>query len=645
MEFHTFPLLRGAASVAHQTKPISTGKHMSSIPGNTSTTEVLDIGEVINSNITGSTDADWFRVSLTSGLSYGFTVAGAGGPGIGMPDPDVALYDSNGTSLVNSTNFSSNSATITFDAVTTGTYYVGVYDSGSDAGNFNLSWVATDNIKNNTTTTRTMLPGQFVSSRIDVAGDSDWVRVTMTAGLHYGFTGEAGGGADFLEDIDLTLYNSFGNSIANSVSFSSTTNALNWLATATGDYFISASDTGSDTGSYILRWITTDTILNNTATTQTLARNASLASRIDVAGDRDWVSVTMVEGLSYAFQVAANGTSGLSDGDVFIRDSAGNIIASSSNFSSSVYTLGYTAAATGTYFIEVGDTGSDIGAYILRNLGLDTVFNNTSTQLSLRDGTRLSGRIDVEGDSDWVNFAAEQGVTYVFTLTGTGAVGELEDVRLILRDANGNLISSVIGATGTLSYTATTDSALFIDVQGQSFADKGAFVLSVVSTAPTLTGTAANDRLTGGANNTVINGLGGNDFMDGGAGNDRLLGGIGLDTLIGGDGNDTMLGGDGVDSLSGGAGNDNLNGGVGNDLLRGGLGMDRFVFNAGDGSDRILDFQDGADRIVIDSGATSIAGLAITQVGDNVRIVFGTTTILLDNMDRADITAADFLFI
>jgi serralysin len=621
---------------------------MSSIPGNISTNEVLSVGEVINSRIDGTGDADWFCVeNLIAGLSYGFTVTGLGGPGVGLPDPDIALYDSAGSLLISETNFSTSATTLWFSPTQSGNYHVGISDTGTDSGGYRLSWIATDNIQNNTGTTRTILAGQTQASSIDVNGDSDWFRVdNMTAGLSYGFVGQAGGGLDLLEDIDLVLYDAAGNAVVTSTNFSSSTNQLNTLITTTGRYYIEVDDTGSDTGSYRLTWIATDTIVNNTTSALTLARGASLSSRIDVAGDSDWVKVSLTAGLSYGFQVSSNGTGGLPDGDIFVRDAAGNAVWNGPNSSFSTFTVGVTPATSGTYFIEVRDGASDIGAYTLRNLGLDNTVNNSATQLTLRDGSRLAGRIDVEADSDWVSFNGEQGVTYVFTLTGTGALDELDNVRLILRDANGNQIgNSASGTTGTLTFTATTDSELFLDVQGQAFADKGAFVLSVVSTAPTLNGTNANDRLTGGAGNTVINGLAGNDLIDGGVGNDRLLGGVGLDTLIGGDGNDAMVGADGVDSLSGGAGNDNLNGGIGNDLLRGGLGLDRFVFNTGDGSDRILDFQDGADRIVIDSGATSIANLSFTQVGDALRIVFGTTTILLDNTDRADITAADFLFI
>jgi serralysin len=628
---------------------------MSSIAGNTSTSETLSVNEVVTSTIDNSADADWFKVSLTTGLTYGFTVAGFGGPGIGMPDPDMFLYDPTGSAvLVNGSNGSSGTNSFSFSTVTTGTYFIGISDNGfADTGQYRLSWVATDTIVNNTNTTRVLGVGQTIASKIDVAQDSDWVKVTLTEGLSYAFVASAGGGSDFLEDADLFIRDANGNIIpgGNGSNGSTTTNYLSLLIQDSGTYFVEVSDNGfNDTGTYNLNWVATDNIVNNTATVRTLARNASVNSTIDVRQDADWFKVTLTEGLSYGFQVAGRGTAGLADGDLFLRDATGNIVpgGNGSNGSTSVNTLGYAATASGTYFIEVSDNSfNDIGAYVLRNLGLDTDFNNTSTDLSLRDGTRMFGNIDVEGDSDWVKFRAEQGVTYTFQLTGVGTADDLESVRLILRDSNGNAVPFVgqgSGETGVVTYTATTDSNLFLDVQGQVFANKGEFRLSVVSTSPTLLGTAAADKLTGGANNTVINGYGGNDVLDGGAGRDRLLGGLGTDTLIGGDGADTLVGAAGADSLSGGTSADSIEGGTGNDVLRGGLGADKFVFGTGGGTDTIRDFEDRTDLIEIESGASRYSSLQIRQWGDDVRVQFGTVTIFIENTDRGDISAADFLF-
>ncbi|WP_343651662.1 calcium-binding protein [Herbaspirillum sp.] len=64
----------------------------------------------------------------------------------------------------------------------------------------------------------------------------------------------------------------------------------------------------------------------------------------------------------------------------------------------------------------------------------------------------------------------------------------------------------------------------------------------------------------------------------------------GDDTLSGDGSSNYMLGGDGNDRLYGDAGNDTLVGGKGNDYLNGGIGNDIYVFNQGDGTNTISDY-------------------------------------------------------
>ncbi|WP_456400303.1 calcium-binding protein [Persephonella sp.] len=64
----------------------------------------------------------------------------------------------------------------------------------------------------------------------------------------------------------------------------------------------------------------------------------------------------------------------------------------------------------------------------------------------------------------------------------------------------------------------------------------------------------------------------------------------GDDSLQGSYDNDTIYGDAGNDYINGGLGDDVLIGGKGNDYLEGGEGNDTYVFNLGDGNDRIYDY-------------------------------------------------------
>ncbi|MDH4305452.1 MAG: putative Ig domain-containing protein, partial [Nitrospira sp.] len=180
-----------------------------------------------------------------------------------------------------------------------------------------------------------------------------------------------------------------------------------------------------------------------------------------------------------------------------------------------------------------------------------------------------------------------------------------------------------------------------------------------------------NDHLYGADGGDTLQGLGGDDYLQGDGGDDTLDGGSGADRMIGGQGNDTYLvdntgdrvtegldngsdtvqssvsfvlaenledltltgtsdlngtgngldnlitgtsgmnrleGKGGVDHLIGNGGNDILIGGTGDeDLLEGGIGFDTYLYNAGDGLDRIEDSD--ADGVIKVNGQVLAGGV------------------------------------
>lgn len=185
-----------------------------------------------------------------------------------------------------------------------------------------------------------------------------------------------------------------------------------------------------------------------------------------------------------------------------------------------------------------------------------------------------------------------------------------------------------------------------------------------------LYGGAHNDRIYGGLDNDVLFGESGKDVLFGDGGNDSLYGGADDDILYGNDGNDKLygengadklFGGAGKDTLSGGSGDDRIYGGTGNDTLSGGSGKDIFFFGKNEGTDRILDFQSGIDRIFLDKEmlgylpGPSSGGEAgkipyatgaldseakVVQQGSDVKITFHSTQIIVDDARAADVKAA-----
>ena len=190
--------------------------------------------------------------------------------------------------------------------------------------------------------------------------------------------------------------------------------------------------------------------------------------------------------------------------------------------------------------------------------------------------------------------------------------------------------------------------------------------LSGNGAANVLSGRGGNDRLLGGGGNDSLDGGTGNDTLEGGAGTDRIVfdtnanirvslattalqtTGAGRDKIIGveqiqtGGGDDRLTGNAGKNLLIAGAGDDRLTGGSGSDILTGGAGEDVFVFARRQGSDRITDFEDGIDTIHI-SGAR-FAGLTIEYAGNDTKVSFGGTTILVKDVYYIYLDETDFTF-
>ncbi len=114
---------------------------------------------------------------------------------------------------------------------------------------------------------------------------------------------------------------------------------------------------------------------------------------------------------------------------------------------------------------------------------------------------------------------------------------------------------------------------------------------------------------------------------------------------LSGDGADNRLAGRaGHDRLSGGDGADTLAGGQGRDTLEGGTGPDLFLFARGDGTDRIVDFEPGLDRIAL-AGVTALAQIAFRAVEGGTRIAANGIVVFVDGIDPETLSdPGNFLF-
>ena len=208
-----------------------------------------------------------------------------------------------------------------------------------------------------------------------------------------------------------------------------------------------------------------------------------------------------------------------------------------------------------------------------------------------------------------------------FAVTGTFPTNFGEDLQLLWQ------ISRQFGQTGTVDFATLTSLA----VTSLEISDAAGQVLT--SIANPLDGTPVTWTVDGRAFDEVLmDDPFADNVLNGSGGLTRsVLAGLdGSDALNGFGGADRLFGGTGNDLLNGGAGADRMDGGRGRDGFTGGAGRDVFVFNLGDGTDRITDFAEGVDRINI-AAAASLSDLQFTRVGADVQIDFRTIHITVED--------------
>ncbi len=299
---------------------------------------------------------------------------------------------------------------------------------------------------------------------------------------------------------------------------------------------------------------------------------------------------------------------------------------------------------------------------------LDGLTQTPDTELRLfdADGNELAANNDGAASDEvfsrdpFLAFTASEAGTYY---VGVSQLGNRNYDPFTVRSGSGWTFPEVGVFYGDYELTATliegnngqppTDG----DITGTDAAD----TLIGDTTANTINALGGDDTVAGDLGDDIITGSGGDDILrgdlndrttqdDGIGGNDIIFGGEGSDRIGGKSGNDILSGDAGDDFIWGDAGDDIIMGVTGDDILvgdnfSGGSGSDLFVFGNGDGTDTILDFEVGSDRIGLVEGELTFGDLTITQDGRNTLLGIadsGEVIAKLHNVQASALTESSF---
>lgn len=597
-----------------------------------------------------SNDSDWYRVTLKDGLSYGFTVTGDGGS-FSLDDADLRLRDANGTIL----DTENDGNQLAYRAKGGGTYYVEVADGytwdNEAEGDFILSSVMSDRIRNDRLTTSVLRDGHALDGRTDVIGDQDWYAFSAVAGRTYTFA-MTQKKADSSGSHLLILRDADGQQI--DYDLSSETATITWKATTTGRVYLDAgpSNYSDFTGDYGLSVVSDSRVLNGTAGNDRMT-GGSVSNLMNGLSGNDRLyggagNDTLAGGTG---NDTLNGGAGvdtaLFEGRAAIRVDLNKTGAQNTGQGRDTLAL-IENVTSGSGHDAL--TGNRLANALNGGAGNDTLKGNAGNDII--EGGAGNDILDGGSGRDTAVFSGKAAATASLAISGTQNTGHGRDKLMSIENLAGGGGGDRLTGNG------------------------GANTLTGNGGNDTLRGGGGDDRLSGGSGNDVLDGGAGRDWIvfdtraritvdlsrtttqntgegrdrianieniETGSGSDRLTGNGGKNLLVSGAGNDVLNGGGGADRLNGGTGDDRLTGGTGNDTLTGGAGADLFVFSRGGGRDHVMDFENGVDQFRI-TGSYDFDDLSIGGSGSDTVIRFGGTTITLHDVYSWHIDRSDFDF-
>ena len=482
-----------------------------------------------------------------------------------LADPYLVLRDGNGTFMEQDDNGGTDvDASISFTPETSGTYWMEVRSFGTDpAGTYTVSAAEAGSatppgggdgesspvveeetdFAANTSSTGTFSDGETVEGELAASNDIDWVSIELTAGQVYTFdlTG-ADSGDGTLADPFLVLRDANGNFVDQDDDGGSGSNAhITFTPSTSGTYWLDARAAAGETGTYALRATVMDEtsdFAGNTTSVGSVAVGEDTTGTFSSSSDRDWISVQLIAGDSYTFDLEGEGTGRgtLLDPFLILRDSNGTFISQDDDSGILINSqITYTPSTSGTYWLDARAADNGTGTYTLSAaLTSDDYGNDISSNGSVQAGSSVTGNLETDSDRDWFSVQLTAGQDYTFNLEGADTDGgTLLNPVLSLRQENGVFINQDDDG-GTLlnsqiTYTPTTSGTYWLDARS-SDNDPGTYTLSVatVGSSPPADGGDGGDDGGDGDDGDDNGGSGGGGSDDNGGNDD---GGSGSDPV------------------------------------------------------------------------------------------------------------------
>ena len=422
------------------------------IAGGTSTTASLGTASPQSSTIDGAGDQDWFRVSLTSGNRYDFTMSPSAGSSL---DCYLRLLDSNGTPIAFNDDPVNATSHISYSATNGGTFYISAQGTLSSIGAYTLSVTAA--------------PAPTV---ISGTSGNDLITGGALNETLYGYAGndtiDGGAGAD-------TMIGAIGDDV--------------YYVDNSNDVIVEVGSQGTDSV-----FASASFILNANVENLTLTGSASIygfGNNLDnmITGNS---GDNIIDG-----GAGADTMTGGAGNDIYVVDNVGDMVVENAlSGNDGVYSsISYTLAANVEGLALTGSASINGTGNSLNN----TIYGNNAN--NVLDGA--AGADTLIGCAGNDTYVVDNVGDYVLEDIGGGTDIVMASISYMLTANVENL--TLTGATAINGYGNSLDNVLTGNA-GANYLDGGAGNDSLI-------GGAGNDTLTGGAGNDTLDGGAGADFF------------------------------------------------------------------------------------------------------------------------------------